>query len=71
MDLCVLAEDEEAGKQKHQRNCDQRRQRIGEDVNDPTGKALLTVMPPDTAPIERVPAVMDLNFLPDMGRMTG
>ena len=41
------------------------------DVNDPTGKALLTVMPPDTAPIERVPAVMDLNFLPDMGRMTG
>jgi hypothetical protein len=24
------------------------------DVNDPTGKALLTVMPPDTAPIERV-----------------
>ena len=41
------------------------------DVNDPTGKALLTVMPPDTAPIERVPAVMDLNLLPDMGRMTG
>jgi hypothetical protein len=41
------------------------------DVNDPTGKALLTVMPPDTAPIERVPAVMDLNFLPNMGRMTG
>ena len=41
------------------------------DVNDPTGKALLTVMPPDTAPIERVPAVMALNFLPDMGRMTG
>jgi hypothetical protein len=28
-------------------------------------------MPPDTAPIERVPAVMNLNFLPDMGRMIG
>jgi hypothetical protein len=41
------------------------------DVNDPTGKALLTVMPSDTAPVERVPAIMDLNFLPDMGRMTG
>jgi hypothetical protein len=41
------------------------------DVNDPTGKALLTVTPPDTAPIERVPAVMNLNFLPDMGRMIG
>jgi hypothetical protein len=41
------------------------------DVNKPTGKALLTVLPPDTAPMERVPAVMNLNFLPDMGRMTG
>jgi len=41
------------------------------DVNKPTGYALLAVMPPDTAPEKRVPAVMDLNFLPDMGRMTG
>ena len=41
------------------------------DVNKLTGKALLTVMPSDTAPVEWVPAVMDLNFLPDMGRMTG
>jgi hypothetical protein len=41
------------------------------DVNDPTGRALLNVMPSDTEPVQRVPAVMDLNFLPDMGRMTG
>jgi hypothetical protein len=40
------------------------------DVNKPTRKALLTVLPPNTAPMERVPAVMNLNFLPDMGRMT-
>jgi hypothetical protein len=41
------------------------------DVNKPTGKALLTVLPPNTTPMERVPTVMNLNFLPDMGRMTG
>jgi hypothetical protein len=41
------------------------------DVNKPLGKALLAVMPPDTAPKQRVPAVMNLNFPADMGRMTG
>jgi hypothetical protein len=41
------------------------------DVNKPTGDALLSVMPPDAAPVERVPGVMDFNFLPDMRRMTG
>lgn len=41
------------------------------DVNEPTGKALLAVVPPDTPPKERMPAVMDLNFPADMGRMTG
>jgi hypothetical protein len=41
------------------------------DVNKPTGDALLAVMTPDAAPVERVPGVMDFNFLPDMGRMTG
>ena len=40
-------------------------------MNDPTGRALLNVMPSDTEPVQRMPAVMDLNFLPDMGRMTG
>jgi hypothetical protein len=41
------------------------------DVNEPTGKALLTVVPPDPPPKERVPTVMDLNLPADMGRMTG
>ena len=41
------------------------------DMNKPTGDALLAVMATNTTPIERVPAVMDFNFLPDMGRMTG
>jgi hypothetical protein len=31
------------------------------DVNKPAGKALLAVIPPDTAPKERVPAIIDLN----------
>ncbi|MEJ2379536.1 MAG: hypothetical protein P8Y71_30545 [Pseudolabrys sp.] len=48
---------------------DHARQRL--DVNDPAGSAILAIMPPDTAPVERVPTVMDLNFLADMGRMTG
>jgi hypothetical protein len=32
--------------------------------------ALLAVLLPDTAAIQRMPAVEDFNFLPDMGRMT-
>jgi hypothetical protein len=39
-------------------------------VNDFAAGALLDILTPNAAPIERVPAVMNLNFLPDMGRMT-
>jgi hypothetical protein len=35
-------------------------------VNKPTGKALFTVLPPNTTPLERVREVMNFNFLPDM-----
>jgi hypothetical protein len=35
-----------------------------------TGCAPLDILPSNPASIQRVPAVMDLNFLPDMGRMT-
>jgi hypothetical protein len=31
---------------------------------------LLAALAPDTTPIEGVPAIVDLDFLPDMGRMT-
>jgi hypothetical protein len=40
-------------------------------VNNLPGGALFVVVSPDAAPIERVPPVMNLNFLTDMGRMTG
>jgi hypothetical protein len=40
------------------------------DVNDIAGGPLLDVLAPNPAPIQRVPAVMDLNLPPDMGRMT-
>ena len=40
------------------------------DVNDFAAGALLDILTPNAAPIQRVPAVMDLDLLPDMGRMT-
>jgi hypothetical protein len=40
------------------------------DMNNFTDRAPLDVLSSDPTPIQRVPAVMDLNFLPDMGRMT-
>ena len=39
-------------------------------VNKLTAGSLLAVLPSQVASIQRVPAVEDLNFLPDMGRMT-
>ena len=40
-------------------------------VNNLPGGALFAVVSPNTAPIERVPPVMNFDFLPDMGRMNG
>jgi len=41
------------------------------DVNYLAVGTLLGVLAPHTTPIQRVPAIEDLNFLPpDMGRMT-
>jgi hypothetical protein len=40
------------------------------DVNDLAVGALLAVFAPDATSIQRVPAVEDFDFLPDMGRMT-
>ena len=39
-------------------------------MNDLAVGAQLAVLAPQASPIQRVPAVEDLNFLPDMGRMT-
>jgi hypothetical protein len=41
------------------------------DMNDIAAGALLDILTAKAAPIECVPAVMDLDLLPDMGRMTG
>ena len=40
------------------------------EVNDRARYTLLAALAPDTTPIEGVPAIMDLDLLPDMGRMT-
>jgi len=41
------------------------------DVDNSAAGALLAVLLPNTATIEGMPTVMDLDFLPDMGRMNG
>jgi hypothetical protein len=40
------------------------------DVNYLAVGALFAVLAPHAPPVQRVPAVEDLDFLPDMGRMT-
>lgn len=40
------------------------------DMHDLTAGPPLGVEPPKAAPMQRVPAVADFDFLPDMGRMT-
>jgi hypothetical protein len=40
------------------------------DVHDLAVGAPLAVFAPDAASMQRVPAVEDFDFLPDMGRMT-
>jgi hypothetical protein len=39
-------------------------------MNDAAGRALLSVMGICTSTVERMPAIVNFNFLPDMGRMT-
>jgi len=45
--------------------------RRGFNIGDPAARAQLTVMLANTAAIKRMPTIVDLNFLPDMGRMNG
>jgi hypothetical protein len=39
-------------------------------MDDAAAGALLAVMRTNSSAVERMPAVVNLNFLPDMGRMT-
>ena len=41
------------------------------DMNNLAAGAPLDVLASNSPPIQRMPAVMNLNLLPDMGRMTG
>lgn len=38
-------------------------------MDNATASTVLAVLRPQTLAIERVPAIVDFNFLPDMGRM--
>lgn len=38
-------------------------------MDNATASALLTVLHAQTPTVERVPAIVNLDFLPDMGRM--
>ena len=58
------------GSVEHPRRHDQDYARCNFDVNNITCRSLFTVLPSKTATIERMPAVEDFDFLPDMGRMT-
>ena len=40
-------------------------------MNDVAAGAVLDILAPKPAPIECVPTIMDLDVLPDMGRMSG
>ncbi|MBC8740946.1 hypothetical protein F6X40_30500 [Paraburkholderia sp. UCT31] len=40
-------------------------------MDDLTSAATLDVFNLDATPIQRMPAIMNLDFLPDMGRMNG
>jgi len=44
--------------------------RLDLNMNDAAGRALLAVMGVCTSTVERMPAIVNFNFLPDMGRMT-
>jgi hypothetical protein len=44
---------------------------ISLDVNYATAAALLDVPDLDAATIQRMPTILNFNFLPDMGRMNG
>src|SRR5919106_4925878 len=41
------------------------------DVDDRPRPAVLAALPSQTTPVQRMPAVVDDDFLPDMGRMSG
>lgn len=49
-------------------DCDDTRSNLG--VDDLTTRSMLAVVPPHSAPVQRVPPIADDNLIPDMGGMT-
>jgi hypothetical protein len=44
--------------------------RFNLNVDDASASALLAIVSSDTSTVERMPAIVNFNFPPDMGRMT-
>ncbi len=55
---------------EHPRRHDRDHARRHLDVHEATGETILAVVPPDAPPVQRMPAVVNHDLLPDMGRMT-
>ncbi len=58
------------GRVKHPGSHDDDNARADLNVDNLARCALFAVLTPHTTTVKRVPAVMNLNLLPDMGRMT-
>ena len=56
---------------EHPRRDNNDHARLHLDMHDRPRPAVLAALPPQTTPIQRMPAVVDDDFLPDMGRMSG
>jgi hypothetical protein len=41
------------------------------EIDKAAGDALFGAVPPDASAVKRMPAIVDLDLKPDMGRMTG
>jgi hypothetical protein len=39
------------------------------DIDNPTVRTLFAALHPQSSTVQRVPTIVNLNFLPDMGRM--
>jgi hypothetical protein len=65
-DLHACARDRIEHPRRH--NCDDAG--LGFDLREPPGETLLAAAEANATPVEGMPAIMDHNFLPDMGRMT-
>jgi hypothetical protein len=55
---------------EHPRRDDRDHPGVHLDVHVATGQTFLAEVPPDASPVQRMPAVVNHDLLPDMGRMT-